>query len=188
MAKTLAILCLIVSVACAMAQKPATPAAKAGDNKDLAATLKLIQNKINEQGEIRYTLVSENPGKGLRIKNKYAMQTGKALVDVSACTISVEAHMFKDGKLQTRGRDTVNVRDVTAMTVKSQTRMVREKTARVGISGWKGTVTPESYSLELRSHGRISGVFFFRTEEAANQVADAVGRTTRLCAGKSMTP
>ncbi|HLK07744.1 MAG TPA: hypothetical protein VKV30_07380 [Candidatus Angelobacter sp.] len=189
MAKTTpAILCAIALAACAMAQRPAASPAKAGDNKELAATLKLIQDKINEQGEIHYTVISENLSKGIKIENKYAMQTGKAVVDVSACTLSVEAHMSKDGKLQTRGRDTVNVRNVTAMTVKSQTRMIREKTARMGVTGWKGTIVPESYSLELMSRGRISGVFFFRTQESANQVADAVVRATKLCGGISMMP
>ena len=65
---TLAILCAIALAACAMAQRPAASPAKAGDNKELATTLKLIQDKINEQGEIRYTVISENLSKGIKIE------------------------------------------------------------------------------------------------------------------------
>jgi hypothetical protein len=182
----LAILCVMALAA--TAQQPATPAKASGDSKDRAATLKLIQDKINEQGEIRYTMVSENPGRGVKIENKYAVETGHAVADPQACTLTVEAHMSQDGKMQSHGRDTLRFADVTALIVKSQSRLIRERTAMAGVTGWKGTVTPESYALETLHRGRMSGVFFFRTQETANLVADAVSRAVKLCGGNAMMP
>ena len=97
----LAVLCVMVLVLvlalAATAQQSATPA-KAADSKDLAATLKLIQDRINEQGEIHYTMVSENPGRGVKVENKYAIQTGHAVADPQACTLTVEAHMARTAR------------------------------------------------------------------------------------------
>jgi hypothetical protein len=184
-----AVLCFLFLAAWAAAQRPAVQDAKASASaRDLAATLKLIQDKINEQGEIRYTMVSENPARGVRIENKYAVQTGHAVFDAGACTLTVEAHMIQDGKVQSRGRDTVRLRDVTALIVKTQSRLIRERTAMAGVTGWKGTVTPESYALETLHRGRMSGLLFFRTEATANQVAEAVARATKLCGGTAMMP
>ena len=185
----LTLACLIVLAAGAQGQASAGATAKAsGASDDRAATLKLIQDKINEQGEIRYTMVSENSRTGAKIENKYAVQTGHAVADPRTCTLTVEAHMAQDGKMQSHGRDTLRLADVTALAVKSQSRLISERTARAGVTGWKGKVTPESYALETLHRGRMSGLFFFRTQETANQVADAVSRAIRLCGGKMMMP
>jgi hypothetical protein len=181
--RLLAIL-LLVFASWAMAQTSAQK--PPADNKNVTEALKVIQGKINEQGEIRYTMVSENAAKKLKVENKYAVQSGQALIDAAACTISVDVHMTKDGKTQTHGRDTVYIRDVTALVVQTQSRLIRQKTARMGIAGWVGKVSPESYVLQTMHSGRVSGMFFFRTEETANQTADAVARATKLCGGRAL--
>jgi hypothetical protein len=80
----------------------------------------------------------------------------------------------------------VYIRDVTALVVQTQSRLIRQKTARMGIAGWVGKVFPESYVLQTMHSGRVSGMFFFRTQETANQMADAVARATKLCGGRAL--
>src|SRR5580765_1723455 len=83
----------------AAVQQPAQPAKASASSNDLAATLKLVQDKINEQGEIRYTMISENPARGVKVENKYAVLTGHAVADAGACTLSFSGYMKQDGKV-----------------------------------------------------------------------------------------
>ena len=189
MKHSLALFCLILMTACATPQRPPVqPVKPPGPDNDLAATLKLIQDKINEQGEIRYTMVSENPARGVKIENKYAVKTGDAMADANACTLTFSAYMTQDGKVQSHGRDTVRLRDITALAVKSQSWLIGERTAMAGVTEWKGKISPESYALKTVRHGRTSGLFFFHTEDAANKVAEAMSRATKLCGGIAMMP
>jgi len=59
-----AMTCLTLAIGTA-AQPSGPPSPKpAADSKALAATLKVIQDKVNAQGEIRYTMISENTVQG----------------------------------------------------------------------------------------------------------------------------
>ena len=193
MTAKLVVLCftMLMLTTWAAAQRPAAQPTKASTStstNDLAATLKLIQDRINEQGEIRYTMISENSARGVKIENKYAVLTGHAVADAGTCTLTFSGYMKQDGKVQSQGRDTLRFRDITALAVKSQTWLIGRRTAMAGVTGWKGKVSPESYGLQTMHHGRMSSLFFFHKEETANQVAEAMSRATKLCGGIAMLP
>jgi hypothetical protein len=167
-------------------QGPASPTFP-GDSRTLYATVKAIQDKVNAQGEIRYLVVSQNPAKRETAEDHYAVQT-RVVADAASCSLQVSGRMAREGKIQSQGSTTVRLRDVTALAVKTQTHLINEKTARMGVTGWKGKVTPETYALQLFRSGTLAGMFFFRDSPTADLVATNMSRAIELCGGAKVMP
>jgi len=172
----------------ASAQTSAPPSVKPPSNTaSLGATMKLIQDKVNAQGEIRYTMVSENIVHGGIVKDEYAVETSHAVVDPQSCVVQVDAHMSLNGRPQTKGRPGLRFRNITKLAVRTQTELIDEKTARAGVTGWKGKNAPENYVVQTFHEGSLSGMFFFRDRATAEDVAKAISRAVELCGGDKVT-
>jgi hypothetical protein len=184
-----AVICLIVTSAFAVAQSSdkQRPPKPSDSNASLSPTLKLIQDKVNEQGEIRYTMTSKNTLSGETVQDKYAVETSNATADSRSCTLQVDARMVLNGKTQTQGRPVVQLREITSVTVKTQSQAIEERTAQAGVTQWKGNISPESYIIQAFQSGNLSGVFFFREQETANLVAKNISHVIELCGGKKKT-
>ena len=132
-------------------------------------------------------MISENTIQGSSEEDQYAVETSHAVADPRSCTLQVDAHMSLNGKTQKQGRMGVGFRDITALRVKTQTQAIDERTAKAGVTGWKGRVVPESYIVQTFQGGNLSGIFFFRDEGTANRVAESISQAIRLCGG-NVTP
>jgi hypothetical protein len=150
----------------------------------LPATLKLIQEKVNSQGEITYTMISENTVQGGTVEDHYAVETSGAVADAYSCSLQVNARMSMNGKTQTQGRATVPFQGLTRVVVRTQSQLIEEKTTSTGVTGWKGKITPESYVVQTFQDGTLYGMFFFRDQDAANLVAKSISQAIQLCGGK----
>jgi hypothetical protein len=53
-----------------------------------------------------------------------------------------------NGKTQRQGHTAIPFREVTRIAVKSQTEAIDERSARAGVTEWKGKITPENYVVE----------------------------------------
>jgi hypothetical protein len=179
--------CLVVLIAMPLAvvaaQNTSSPSPKSG-SVTLAATLKLIQDKVNSQGEIRYTMISENTVQGGSVEDQYAVETSGTVADPQSCSIQVNARMSMNGKTQRQGRATVPLRDLTNVIVRTQSQLIEDRTARAGVTGWKGTIKPESYAIQTFQNNDLYGMFFFRDEDSAKLVAKSITQAIQLCGGK----
>jgi len=181
MSKLLVFICIFGAVACAQNESP--PSAKR-EPSTLATTLKQIQDKVNSQGEIRYTMISENTVQGGTVEDHYAVETSGAVADPRSCSIQVDARMSLNGKTQSQGRVTVPFRDLTSVDVRKQSQLIEEKTTRAGITAWKGTIKPENYVVQMSQKGELYGMFFFRDEDSAKLVAASVNQVIQPCGAK----
>jgi hypothetical protein len=177
----LLVICIFLAAACAQNERPSS--AKSGPST-LATTLKQIQDKVNAQGEIRYTMISENSVQGGSAEDQYAIETSGAVADPRSCSIQVDVRMSMNGKTQSQGRATVPFRDLTDVDVRKQSQLIEEKTARAGITAWKGTIKPENYVVQMFQKGQLYGMFFFRDEDSAKLVATTVNQVIQLCGAK----
>jgi hypothetical protein len=182
MTKSLVFISLLGAVACAQNVSP--PSTKGGTST-LAATLKQIQDKVNSQGEIRYTMISVNADQGGSAEDQYAVETSGAVADPSSRSMQVNARMTVNGKTQSQGQVAVPFRDLTTVDVRKQSELIEEKTVRAGITAWKGTIKPENYVVQMFKKGDLYGMFFFRDEESAQLVATSVNQVIRLCSAKA---
>jgi hypothetical protein len=183
MKKSLIVVALGLTTAVAPAQTTNSSPAKPGI-ASLAATLKLIQEKVNSQGEITYTMISENTAQGGTVEDRYAVETSGAVADVNSCSLQVNARMSMNGKTQKQGRAAVAFQGLTRVVVRTQSQLIEEKTTNMGVTGWKGKITPESYVVQTFKDGTLYGMFFFRDQDAANLVAKSIGQAIQLCGGK----
>ena len=67
---------LIVSFAAAQNSNNSNPS-NGSDESSLSSALKLIQDRVNKQGEIRYTMTSKNTASGETVQDKYVVETSK---------------------------------------------------------------------------------------------------------------
>jgi hypothetical protein len=153
----------------------------------LDSTLRLIADKINAQGEINYTMISENTRSGGIVEDKYFAKTSNAATDPRFCTLQVDGLLVLNGKTQSQGRGVVRLKDITSVAVKTQSQAIGEQTAKADITEWKGKVVPESYVVQTLQSGSLTGVFFFRDQQTAILVAKNLSRAVELCGGKKDT-
>lgn len=153
-------------------------------NGSLTGTLKLIQAKVNEQGEIAYTMTSRSTALGGETRDQFTVETSNAAVSSESCSLEVDGRMTMNGTTQSHGRATIPLRDITRLAVKTQTQVIQERTMRMGMKSWEGHITPESYVIQAFHSGSVVGMLFFRGSDQAEVVAKAMSRATESCSGK----
>jgi hypothetical protein len=174
--------CMALLVTAALAQSKASPK-PSPNTASLSVTLKLIQDKVNAQGEINYTMISESTVDGHTVEDRYTVETSHALADPTSCAMQVDAKMTMNGKTQRQGRAAIQFRDTTALAIKSQTIAIEEQSARAGVTAWKGKITPESFMIETFHSGSLSGILFFRERATAEDVGKAISQVVEQCGG-----
>jgi hypothetical protein len=169
--------CLLILASTPWAQNTARPAGAREKN------LKLIQDKINEQGSISYTMISTRAPDGAVFEDQYVAETAHAVADPSSCTIEFDGSLTLNGKPQSQGRRGFRFGDVTSLNVISQSRAISQQTVQASVNGWKGTVQPESYMIQILESRQLFGVVFFRDFETASLVARAIRDAAAACGG-----
>ena len=174
----------MVLVVTALAQTKSSPPPNAAS---LSVTLKLIQDKVNAQGEIAYTMISESTANGHTVEDRYTVETSHTLADPTSCAMQVDAKMAMNGKTQRQGRAAIQFRDISGLAIKSQTFAIEEQSARAGVTAWKGKITPESFMIQTFHSGSLSGIVFFRERATAEDVGKAISRVVEQCGGAKIT-
>jgi hypothetical protein len=177
-------LCVVATLTAAQNSDRAKPAGSSEGKPTLASTLKLIQDSVNDQGEIRYTMTSKNTASGETVEDQYVVETSNAAGDASSCTLEVDARMVLNGKPQLQGRPAIDFRSIDSVFVKSQSEAIEERTKQAGVQ-WTGKISPESYMIQAVSSGNLAGVLFFREKATANVAAKTIGRAVELCSGRA---
>lgn len=122
-------------------------------------------------------MISQNLAKGETVEDRYAVET-HVVGHAASCTLQINVHMTRDGQVQSQGSATVRLRDMTALAVKAQTHLINDKNAKMGVTGWNGKITPETYVLQIFRSGTLAGMFFFHDSRTADLVA--ANRTTQI--------
>jgi len=160
----------------------------APDSKSsLSATLKSIQEQVNKQGPIRYTMTSKNSTNGETAQDKYLVETSNAVGDANSCSLQADGRMVLNGVTQAQGRQVVSLRNIDTVIVKSQSQAIEEKSKQAGVREWTGTISPESYIIRTSQSDGPVGIFFFRDQETASLVAKDISRSVELCGGRKST-
>lgn len=179
---TATIYCMVSLATIALSQTATSPRSSS-EELSLPASLRFIQDNINAQGEIRYTMISKSTVDGHTVEDHYMVETLHAIADPRSCTMQLDASMTLNGRVQRKGRVAIQFRDITTLSVKSQTNAIEEQTARAGVTEWTGKIMPESYLIQTFHNGSLSGILFFRERFTADNVAKAIRRVVEQCGG-----
>jgi hypothetical protein len=175
-----------LSMTAALPQTPPSSKPSLGVTS-VPAALKSIQDQVNAQGEIKYTMISKSTGDGRTVEDHYTVETSHALIHPSSCSMEVDAKMTMNASTQRLGRVAILFRPITGIAVKSQTEAINEQSARAGVNAWTGKITPESYMVQTFHSGTLSGILFFREQGTAEEVAKAIGYVVEQCGGAKVT-
>lgn len=147
------------------------------------ATFESIAKKIDEQGEIKYVMTSRSINGGEPVTDSYEVQTWNSTFDLTNCELRVDSRMKLNGAIQSTVREVINLRRISRLLVVTQSQAIQERTAKAGVTDWKGSVSPESYVFEVFQSNGLYGILFFRTLDAANQVRKNMKLAMSLCGG-----
>jgi hypothetical protein len=165
-------------------------------------TMKFIQEKLNEQGEITYYVRDGSDGSDSPTPMLHSSTNVRA--DTGTCRISYhlkEAYRGSDGVggekwffAPDKAGDPIpdrdvsfNLSDVQSITVKTGEAYTVNRLSRIGIS-MQAKVLPDLFVLTTRRPNNQEDVFMFLDEMLANRVAKALIHAVELCGGGNKDP
>jgi len=172
------------------AQTAVPPPPQPADNgPSLAVTMQFIQDKMNEQGKIYYTLYTHDNSNGEDWPvYQISIEATNAVANPATCSITWHKVTTNGGKIGINGDYSLNLRDVLSIEVRTSTYEAKmEDTAR-GNPQIDKRQDPPYFAVTSRLKGNKETPLFFSSEEMANRVAKAMVHAVELCGGGNKEP
>lgn len=147
----------------------------------LQDTTRLIQDKMNAVGELDYSISFHDTADNQNWVNQFKDEVTNAVADPASCQFRYHERLVVDGKERYSndyGFDFKDVQDVVVLTVEQDLRQHGSH------STWERTANPEIWSLWVACSNKNTFSLYFRDEETANRVAEAMRQTVQMCGGK----
>ncbi|HSZ62083.1 MAG TPA: hypothetical protein VK828_09805 [Terriglobales bacterium] len=194
-----AMICLAaLSVSAAFAQQSKTvPPKPADQGPSLEVTLKFIQDKLNDVGEVNFAIYWYN---NILNRQELTYQTSYEVSNVVAhparCGITFHRKVLNDGRTVQDLDDWFSFHDVLDLAVRTGEQEVKKAQNDIGDHTYDTKFDPPLFVLAARrpknkrqqpSGWQVAGTdqFFFTDEEMANRVAKAMVHAVELCGGGS---
>ena len=185
------------------------PPKPADEGPSLEATMKFIQEKMNDHGPV-FTLISRNNVNPR--SEKYYSLLSDVVADVSTCALHVKQKVtWPDVPAENVVISTSPFKDVDSIAVESAQDMDNRHAAENGHPEVSVSYTPAEYLLSLNGTKKDAfsfhdvtasdkeaprsidytgqqNTFYFRDDETANRIAKAMQRAVELCGGGSKDP
>jgi hypothetical protein len=189
---TLCVVTLAFSAAWAQQQKHVlAPPKPAGTSPSLEVTMKFIQDKLNDVGQVEFNAYTHDTADD---RDWMSVQGGAAvtevLADPSACRVNYRSSDFAKG----HGDRSFSLKAVAEIAVMPMEQWMKESLTAAGRSSWNSRVDRSVFVLEVRRTDKASDltgfsanhdVFYFYDEQMANRVAKAMLHAVELCGGGS---
>jgi hypothetical protein len=159
--------------------KPAT----SDNSPSLEVTMKFIQAKLNEIGQVNYTVTFLDAGGNFTGSSLMSVEKSHIVADAGKCQISYHAWVQVDRKKnqQSHSDEIILLRDVRNISVMKASQWIHEYGAGSSMPTGSIAVSPEMYFLIVRQIKSKEDRFAFDDEEMANRVAKALLHAVELC-------
>jgi hypothetical protein len=185
------VVCFVVLLSIpAFTQTAVTPPPQpAVSGPSLAVTMQFIQDKMNEQGKIDYTLNTHDNSKGEDWPvYQISIEVTNAVADPAACRITWHKVTTNGGKVGIDKDFSLDLRTVLTLEVRTSTYEAKmEDTAR-GNPELDKRQYPPYWAVTSKLKGNTETPLFFSSEEMANRVAKAMVHAVELCGGGNKEP
>ena len=166
--------------ATAFAQQAAAPAS--GDGASLAATMQFIQDQMNEQGRIDYTLRTHDNAEGTDWPvYQIGIEPSQAVADAVGCRITWHKRLFRDGKMLLEKDISLDLRSVVKVEVRTSVQESKAEDTANGNTQYDKRQDPPYFAVVPVGTEKASTQIFISTEDRANRIAKAVRRAVLLC-------
>ena len=174
----------------AFAQTPVPPPPQPADNgPSLAVTMQFIQDKMNEQGKIDYTLYTHDNSNGEDWPvYQISIQATNAVANPATCRITWHKVTTNGGKVGIDRDLSLDLRDVLTIEVRTSTYEAKMEDTANGHPALDKKQEPPYFAVTARLKGNKETPLFFSSEEMANRVAKAMVHAVELCGGGNKEP
>ncbi len=179
------ILGIAISAICfaACAQQPAPPA-PADNGPTLAVTMQFIQDRMNEQGKINYTLHTHDSSTNTDWPvYQIGIEVTNVIADPASCRITWHKVTTNGGEVRINRDFALDLRTVQSFEMRTSTQEAKAEDNANGPNAVTKTQIPPYFVVTARSQGNVETPFFFSSEDTRNSVAKAMTRAMVLCGG-----
>ena len=160
------------------AQQPAA----SGDSAMLAATMQQIQDQMNQQGRIDYTLHAHD---SLKNEDWPVYQIGiepeHAVADAAGCRITWHKKIYRDGELLLEKDVSIDLHSVVKVEVRTSMQESKAEDTANGHPEFDKRQDPPYFVVAPVGTEKTGGQIFVSTEERANGIGKALKRAVLLC-------
>ncbi|HME57505.1 MAG TPA: hypothetical protein VKF63_04145 [Terracidiphilus sp.] len=174
----------------AFAQTPVPPPPQPADNgPSLAVTMQFIQDKMNEQGKIDYTLYTHDNSNGEDWPvYQISIEGTNVIANPATCRITWHKVTTNGGKVGIDRDLSLDLRDVLTLEVRTSTYEAKMEDTANGHPALDKKQEPPYFAVTARLKGNKETPLFFSSEEMANRVAKAMVHAVELCGGGNKEP
>jgi hypothetical protein len=164
----------------AFAQQSATPSS--GDGASLTTTMQFIQDQMNEQGRIDYTLHTHDNAQGTDWPvYQIGIEPSHAVADAAGCRITWHKRLFRDGKMLLEKDITLDLRSVVKVEVRTSIQEAKAEDTANGHPEFDKRQDPPYFVVVPVGTESAGTQIFVSTEDRANRIAKALRRAVMLC-------
>ena len=174
----------------AIAQTAVPPPPMPADNgPSLAVTMQFIQDKMNEQGKINYTLNTHD-----NLKNEdwpvyqISIHAFNVIANPATCRITWHKVTTNGGKVGINGDFSLDLRNVLSFEVRTSTYEAKMEDTANGHPEIDKHQDPPYFAVTAKLRNNTETPLFFSSEEMANRIAKAMVHAVELCGGGSKEP
>jgi hypothetical protein len=148
------------------------------DGPSLDATMKFIQEKLNDIGKVSYIVNKQNAAMGQGIPVNHADEITNVFADANQCKISYHWRAWFDDRMPLDTDNWILLRSVEDIVVEPAEQLFTDPNANITSS-----IRPSLTALSVRKVHDNIGLFLFTDPTLANRVAKAIVHAVELCGG-----
>jgi len=175
----------------ALAQQAVPPPPKPADSgPSLAVTMKFLQDKLNEEGPINFTLFVHDDVGGSDWVIRRTFVESSFSTDANLCLLKYHLKRTDNGQQKLDVDQQLNLKSVQSVSVMTEEQSVKINGAADGQTGQSLRCDPSVFAMRIKIAGVSGGasVLLFHDEDTANRVAKALNHAVELCGGGQNEP
>jgi hypothetical protein len=180
----------LLAVSAALAQEKKTvppPPNPADDGPSLEATMKFIQDTMNDNGPVNYAIYFHDNAVGNEWTNQYKIEGTNFTADPGSCRLSYHWKAEKNRAVVSDVDVAFFLKTLVDIVAMPMEQNQKEVDTANGHPSWSYRVDPPAFVAEVRKTGRGRNAFDFSDEQMANRVAKAMAHAVELCGGGSQS-
>lgn len=160
------------------------PPATADNGPSLAMTMQFIQDRMNEQGTINYTLHTHDSSNNTDWPvYQISIQVTNVIADPASCRITWHKVTTRDGAIGINSDFSLDLRTVKSFEMRTSTQEAKAEDNANGPNQITKIQSPPYFVVTARGQGNAETPFFFSSEDTRNSVAKALTHAMELCGG-----
>ncbi|MFZ0339208.1 MAG: hypothetical protein WAL45_14330 [Terracidiphilus sp.] len=160
------------------------PPAPADNGPTLAVTMQFIQDRLNEQGKINYTLHAHDSSTNTDWPvSQISIEVTNVIADPATCRITWHKVTTNGGEVRINRDFSLDLRTVQSFETRTSTQEAKAEDNASGPNAVTKTQVPPYFVVTARSAGNVETPFFFSNEDTRNSVAKAMTHAMEMCGG-----